>query len=115
MTILFDQAYQHGNGKGTGVGGIRKAVRIVKPWLSKCLNEKINMFARKQVQKNKRNTKMKSVKKNSKKSLKNINKKRSKKNKSKTNKSKNSKNPSKKKNKSKSSKKPTKKIKDYLD
>ena len=48
MTILFEKSYQNGNGKGIGVGGIRCAVKLVKPLINDCLNEKIRNYVDKQ-------------------------------------------------------------------
>ena len=31
MTLLFEEPYQNGNGKGIGAAGIRSAVKLVKP------------------------------------------------------------------------------------
>ena len=47
MTILFEKSYQNGNGKGIGVGGIRCAVKLVKPLINECLNERIINYSKK--------------------------------------------------------------------
>ncbi len=40
MTLLFEEPYQNGNGKGIGAGGIRSAVKLVKPLFNE--NERKN-------------------------------------------------------------------------
>ena len=47
MTLLFEEPFQNGNGKGIGVGGIRCAVKLVKPLFNECLNERIIHYSKK--------------------------------------------------------------------
>ena len=47
MTLLFEEPYQNGNGKGIGAGGIRSAVKLVKPLFNECLNERIIHYSKK--------------------------------------------------------------------
>ena len=61
MTLL--EPYQNGHGKGIGVGGIRCAVKLVKPLFNECLNERIVHYSKKNNNKtNKSMTKEKSDK-----------------------------------------------------
>ena len=62
MTLLFEGPYQNGNGKGIGVGGIRCAVKLVKPLFNECLNERIIHYSKKDNKTNKSKTKEKSDK-----------------------------------------------------
>ena len=47
MTLLFENPYQIGNGKGIGVGGLRCAVKLMKPLINDCLNERIIHYSKK--------------------------------------------------------------------
>ena len=47
MTLLFEEPYQNGNGKGIGAAGIRSAVKLVKPLFNECLNERIIHYSKK--------------------------------------------------------------------
>ena len=55
MTLLFEEAYQNGNGKGIGAGGIRSAVKLVKPLFNECLNERIIHYSKKNNKTNRSN------------------------------------------------------------
>lgn len=45
MTLLFEKSYQNGNGKG--VGGVRCALKLVRPLINECLNDKIVHYSKK--------------------------------------------------------------------
>ena len=65
MTLLFEKTFQNGNGKG--VGGLRCAVKLVKPLINECLNERIVHYSNKLNTKNKpKNNKISKSKSNSK-------------------------------------------------
>ena len=62
MTLLFEEPYQNGNGKGIGAGGIRSAVKLVKPLFNECLNERIIHYSKKNNKTNQSKTELKSNK-----------------------------------------------------
>lgn len=62
MTLLFEEPYQNGNGKGIGAGGIRSAVKLVKPLFNECLNERIIHYSKKNNKTNQSKTEAKSNK-----------------------------------------------------
>ena len=51
MTLLFEKSYQNGNGKG--VGGVRCALKLVRPLINECLNDKIVHYSKKMKNKQK--------------------------------------------------------------
>ena len=59
MTLLFEVPYQNGNGKGIGAGGIRSAVKLVKPLFNECLNERIIHYSKKNNKSEVKSNKMK--------------------------------------------------------
>ena len=59
MTLLFEEPYQNGNGKGIGAGGIRSAVKLVKPLFNECLNERIIHYSKKNNKSEVKSNKMK--------------------------------------------------------
>lgn len=74
MTLLFEEPFQNGNGKGIGVGGIRCAVKLVKPLFNECLNERIIHYSKK----NNKTNRSKTIEKSDKLKVKEIENKKSK-------------------------------------